>query len=363
MNELNRLWEISAADNLTEINRSKLDLEKRIETWLIKDIDILSPDFLVIGQQVLTAYNKSIDVLCVDRSGNLVIVELKRDLTPRDVTAQALDYASWVKDLGAEEIKHIASEHFKGQNTLDKAFAERFKQQLPDTINEHHAMRVVASEIDNSTERIIRYLSETYGVDINAVTFQFYKTQEGREFLLRTFAVPPEEVETATARNDSKRTKIKWNWESFMGDAEMRGLDQSSISVMEKFLKLCESLSLGISWGHGKEMGTVNIAHPALSNNFLSLFANGNLYFSFGNFKNSPDEVKFRDKMKELVTGKLGFQVTADYERRYPGYAIAMWSPKLDDVEEVIRELVATPISATTTLPALVDEEKVGVPA
>ena len=112
MNEVNRLWEVSAADNLTAINRSKLDLEKRIETWLIKDIDILSPDLLVIGQQVVTAYNKFIDILCMDRSGNLVVVELKRDLAPRDVTAQALDYGSWVKDLGEEEIKIIASEYF-----------------------------------------------------------------------------------------------------------------------------------------------------------------------------------------------------------------------------------------------------------
>jgi hypothetical protein len=165
MNEVTRLWEVSVADNLTEINRSKLDLEKRIEKWLIEDIDILWPDLLVIGQQVVTAYGKVIDVLCMDRSGSLVVVELKRDLAPRDVTAQALDYGSWVKDLGEEEIKIIASEYFNGKSTLEKAFEDRFRAQMPETLNEHHAMRVVASEIDDSTERIIRYLSETYGVD------------------------------------------------------------------------------------------------------------------------------------------------------------------------------------------------------
>jgi hypothetical protein len=36
---------------------------------------------------------------------------------------------------------------------------------------------VVASEIDDSTERIIHYLSETYGVDINAVRFQFFQAE------------------------------------------------------------------------------------------------------------------------------------------------------------------------------------------
>ena len=56
-------------------------------------------------------------------------------------------------------------------------------------------MLIVASEIDDSTERIIRYLSETYGVDINAVRFQFFQAQDGRDFLVRTFTVPPREVE------------------------------------------------------------------------------------------------------------------------------------------------------------------------
>jgi RecB family endonuclease NucS len=38
-----------------------------------------------------------IDLLCINGDGDIVIVELKRDKTPREITAQALDYASWVQ--------------------------------------------------------------------------------------------------------------------------------------------------------------------------------------------------------------------------------------------------------------------------
>jgi RecB family endonuclease NucS len=41
-------------------------------------------------------------VLGLDSEGVLHILELKRDRTPRDVVAQALDYASWVQELGNE---------------------------------------------------------------------------------------------------------------------------------------------------------------------------------------------------------------------------------------------------------------------
>jgi hypothetical protein len=200
-----RIWQVDKTDGLTEIKRSRLDLEERIEKWIISDISLLSPDLFIIGQQVETASGNFIDLLCIDRNGNLVIVELKRDKTPREVTAQAIDYASWVKDLDAEGIDAIAAQYLKGK-TLEDAFQSKFQIELPEVINEHHAMLVVASEIDDSTERIIRYLSETYGVDINALLFQFFQTQDGREFLVRTFTVAPHEVEENTRRTGSKRT-------------------------------------------------------------------------------------------------------------------------------------------------------------
>src|ERR1700722_2360890 len=98
-----RIWQVDNTDGLTEVKCSKLDLEARIEKWISNDISLLSPDLLVIGKQVPTASGKFIDLLCIDRSGSIFIVELKRDKTPREVTAQALDYASWVKDLDADE--------------------------------------------------------------------------------------------------------------------------------------------------------------------------------------------------------------------------------------------------------------------
>src|SRR5271157_4657107 len=121
-----RVWEVGAEDRLTEISRTKLNLEERIEKWIVQDISVLWPDLLLIGEQVKTAFDKYIDLLCIDSSGNLVVVELKRDMTPRDVVAQALDYASWVQDLSAGEIEKIAADYFKGKSDLRSAFKEKF---------------------------------------------------------------------------------------------------------------------------------------------------------------------------------------------------------------------------------------------
>ncbi|MCZ6492547.1 MAG: endonuclease NucS, partial [Planctomycetota bacterium] len=154
-----RLWQIGDGDRLTECAPAPLNLESRLEEWLAQDISLISADLMVIGRQVETAYGGFIDLLCIEQSGDLVIVELKRDKTPREITSQTLDYASWVNDLSSDAITHIAGQYFGNGMSLDDAFKRHFREELPESVNEDHRMLIVASRIDPSSERIIKYLS------------------------------------------------------------------------------------------------------------------------------------------------------------------------------------------------------------
>jgi len=191
-----RIWRVENGEKLIEINRNKLDFEQRLENWLNQDISILAADLLIIGRQVETDYGKYIDLLCLNSNGDLVIVELKKDKTPREVTAQTLDYASWIKDLSHERIRSLANIYLAGRSTnLDEAFQQKFGDEIPEVLNDSHAMLIVASEIDESTERIIKYLSDSYGVNINVAQFQYFKNEVGQEFLARIFLIEQSEVE------------------------------------------------------------------------------------------------------------------------------------------------------------------------
>ena len=113
-------------------------------------------------------------MLAMDVSGNLSVIELKKNRTPREVVAQLLDYASWIKSLSYEEIAAIYLEKNSGQK-LEEGFDDAFGASLPEQINQNHELIVVASELDSSTERIINYMSDDYGVPINAVFFRFFR--------------------------------------------------------------------------------------------------------------------------------------------------------------------------------------------
>lgn len=55
---------------------------------------LLSEEWMLIGRQESTELGGRIDLLAIAPDASLVLIELKRDRTPRDVVAQALDYAS-----------------------------------------------------------------------------------------------------------------------------------------------------------------------------------------------------------------------------------------------------------------------------
>ena len=198
-----RMWEVTSGDKLTEISSSEIDLEERLENWLETDISMLDPNLMVIGRQVRTEFGGEIDLLCIDSLGSLVVVELKRGRTPRDVTAQALDYASWVKDLSYQETESLAVAYLK--KPLDEAFSERFDSELPEAFG--HRSLIVAEVMDSSTERIVRYLSD-FGVPVNVATVQHFQSSDGTEMLAQVYMIEPEVAETKVSSVSKIRPSV-----------------------------------------------------------------------------------------------------------------------------------------------------------
>lgn len=222
MTQAIRLWQI-AEEVPSELKTSTLDLENRLEGWLEQDIGMLSPDLLVIGKQVATDYGGFIDLLALNSSGDVVIIELKRDRTPRQITAQVLDYASWVVGLDASRIAEISARYLGSRGPLEKAFADRFGAEVPGALNEAHRMLVVGAVVDPASERIIRYLSSTHGVDINAATFQYFRDGAGHELLGRVFLMEPAEVAQNTVSRGSAKRKPNLTQEELRALAEENG--------------------------------------------------------------------------------------------------------------------------------------------
>ena len=219
-----RLWEVGSDQQPTEIPNDAISLESRLEDWLENDISMLEPDLLVIGRQVRADSVGVIDLLCLDSAGDVVVIELKRDQARRDVTAQVLDYASWAQNLTYKRIQDIANEYFdEDPSTLEERFQERFGgEALPDTLNNGHRSIIVAESMDESTERIVEYLSNI-GVPINVATVQHFTAADGKELLAQVFLVEPE---VAAARGQASHRQRALSVGAMKGLAEDNGIGE-----------------------------------------------------------------------------------------------------------------------------------------
>lgn len=172
----------------------------------------LSDEWMLIGRQEDTGFGGRIDLLAISPDGSLVLIELKRDRTPREVVAQALDYAGWVEKLRAEDIAAIYG-RFAPSRNLAQDFRDRFGQELDeDTLNESHQIIIVAGSLDDSTERIVAYLSDR-DIPINVLCFQVF-THGTDQLLSRAWLLDPVRTEiSAAAASDGHKDKEPWNGE------------------------------------------------------------------------------------------------------------------------------------------------------
>lgn len=211
------VWRID--NGLEKINFAQLDIESRLQEMIASDVSIVDPNLMIIGREVLTAYDSRIDLLAINRDGNLVVIELKRDKTPRDIVAQVLDYGSWVRSLKDDDIARIFTEYqrkYKANEpevSIDDAFCRQFAMKdMPEELNESHELIIVASYLDLSTERIVNYLAEQYEANINALFFRVFKDGE-KEYLTRAWLREPSLVDVVTS---TPLEKGDWNGECYV---------------------------------------------------------------------------------------------------------------------------------------------------
>ena len=220
------IWKVGAQPS--PLTTTVLPNEQQLEDMVIAVPQILSSEWLLIGRQEQTGLGGRIDLLAIAPDASLVLIELKRNRTPREVVAQALDYASWVEQLTSEKIVQIYERFSKGGN-LNDAFKQHFGAELDEgALNESHQIILVAAELDDSTERIITYLNAR-DIAINVLFFQVF--QHGTEQLLsRAWLIDPSETQAnVIATTKAKGEKEPWNGEFYVsfGDTASRSWEDA----------------------------------------------------------------------------------------------------------------------------------------
>lgn len=122
-----------------------------LESWIESNPSIIGHGLLIIGRQVQTNTGP-LDLLGIDHSGSMVIIELKRDKLPREALAQAIDYASDVATWSIEKIGEICTKHTG--KSMEDYIADNFPEINLESliINESQSIILVGFGIESSLE-------------------------------------------------------------------------------------------------------------------------------------------------------------------------------------------------------------------
>lgn len=102
------------ANRISRIEKRKFgDLgfreREHLQEWIANQPDLLGEELLIIQKEFdgFDETRERLDLLALDKSGNLVIIENKLDDSGRDVMWQALKYASYCSTLNRSQIIEI----------------------------------------------------------------------------------------------------------------------------------------------------------------------------------------------------------------------------------------------------------------
>ncbi|MEB1809578.1 MAG: hypothetical protein LPK26_20160 [Bacillaceae bacterium] len=183
--------------------------ENDIENFLKHNLDLLVGDeesLLIVGQQVRNKQNGRSDLVAVDEKGNLVLIEIKRDL--EDIRSrkepfemQAIRYAANYAKIQTKEqlVNDVFVPYLEKQKTSDPVLttSERARRILTNflvqneasqTFNRKQRMILVASDFDKQTLSACAWLISN-GVDISCFTIEPVKLNE--QYLLDITKVLP----------------------------------------------------------------------------------------------------------------------------------------------------------------------------
>jgi hypothetical protein len=215
---------------------------------------------LIIGRQITTNLNSFIDLMGIDSSGNTLVIELKRDKTPRETIAQLLEYASFVERLDYSQLNEIYQD-YSGEDIQLEEYHEQYFQNKSDekvSFNKNSKLVIIAQDISKEIKQTAQYLRGK-GLDVFCLEFKYFLSKTGERIISSDVVVGEEEFIRQKVQSASLP---KVNEEQFKNS-----LDPNGLKVFSRIFDFAKEKNLLFRWG--SKGFSMNVD---LENNFVGLF-------------------------------------------------------------------------------------------
>ncbi len=183
---------------------------KHLQEWLENNPEVFGEELLIIQKEFdgFDDTRERIDLLAIDKQGNLVVIENKLDDSGKDVTWQVLKYASYCSSLTKQQIKDIYQKYLNKKG-LDKDAGENIAEFLESEdfseiqLNQTQRIILVSGNYRKEVTSTVLWLLTKYNLKIQcfkATPFQYC----GEIFLNIEQIIPVREIEDFTIKMAEK---------------------------------------------------------------------------------------------------------------------------------------------------------------
>jgi len=227
-----------------EYTYKETNLESELEQLLENNSEYFFEDskLLIIGRQVTTNLNTFIDLLGIDKSGNTVVVELKRGKTPRETIAQLLEYASFAENLDYSQLNDIYKDYSEENIDLEDFHKEYFNKSTDESVSFNKSVKlvIVAEDISKEITQTAIFLRKK-GIDIYCIEFKYFQTESNKKIISSNFVIGEDrfirsEIQSASLPKIDKTKFINL-------------LDNNGLKIFNKIFEFASSEKLLLKWG------------------------------------------------------------------------------------------------------------------
>lgn len=222
---------------LEEKSFSELKFRERenLQEWIANNPSSLGEDLLIIQKEFngFGETNERLDLLAIDKIGNLVIIENKLDDSGRDVTWQTIKYASYCSSLTKQQIIKIYQEYLgssaKAEDKISEFFDDKEIEEiiLNQGLNSQRLIMIAANFRKEVTSSVLWLMNFKMRIQCFKVTpyalneqlflnvEQILPTKATEDFAISMASKAQEEIEVQETMQNRHIVRLKF-WEHFL---------------------------------------------------------------------------------------------------------------------------------------------------
>ncbi|MBI9033150.1 MAG: DUF4268 domain-containing protein [Bacteroidales bacterium] len=187
-----------------------------LEVWIEQKPEILGVDLLIISTEYdqFDKTNERLDLLAIDRDGKLVVIELKRDDSGRNVDLQALKYAAYCSTLTLEDVLNLFANYRKkkGEDSNIELCENKIREFITnddfEDFDDKPRIIIVAKEYRPEVTASVMWLRK-FDLDITCVKLTPYEINTSELLFESNILIPLPEAKDYLMKAERKDDKAK----------------------------------------------------------------------------------------------------------------------------------------------------------